>query len=91
MTTRVLLLTAAVAALIIGIWFAAAALGRPTSLRSRHSDPGIVAPAALVAVTADGKLYHDPKCPFIHGPVRTESSAEAIAEGYTPCVRCLKR
>ena len=91
MTVRVLSLTAAAALLIGGVWFAAASLGRSAPLRSRHSDPGTLAPTALVAVTAEGKLYHDPKCTFIHGPVRTESSAEAIAAGYTPCIRCLKR
>jgi hypothetical protein len=91
MTVRVLSLTAAAALLIGGVWFAAASLGRSAPLRSRHSDPGTATPPALVAVTEDGKLYHDPHCTFIHGPARTESSAAAIAEGYTPCVRCLKR
>jgi hypothetical protein len=50
-----------------------------------------VASPPLVAVTAEGKLYHDPHCAFIHGPARYESVAEAIADGYTPCTRCLKR
>ena len=91
MTTRVLSLTAIVAVLLVGWWFAAASSGRPGPFRSRHSEPATVAPPPLVVVTAEGKLYHDPNCAFIHGPVRRESSAQAIAEGYTPCTRCLKR
>ena len=91
MTTRVLSLTAVVAVLLVGGWFEAASSGRLEPLRSRHSEPATVAPPPLVAVTAEGRLYHDPGCAFIHGPIRTESSAQAIAEGYTPCTRCLKR
>lgn len=91
MTTRVLSWTVVVAVLLVGGWFAAVSSGRTEPLRSRHSEPATVAPPPLVAVTAGGKLYHDPNCAFIHGPVRMESSAQAIAEGYTPCTRCLKR
>ena len=91
MTKRVLSLTAVVAVLLFGGWFAAASSGRLERLRSRHSEPATVSPPPLVAVTAEGKLYHAPDCAFIHGPVRMESSARAIAEGYSPCTRCLKR
>lgn len=91
MTRRVLSSTAVVAVVLVGGWFAAASAGRLESLRSRHSEPTTIAPPSLVAVTAGGKLYHDPGCAFIHGPVRMESSAQAIAQGYTPCTRCLKR
>ena len=91
MTKRVLSLTLIVAVLFVGGWLAAASSGRLQPLRSRHSEPAALAPPPLVAVTAEGKLYHQSGCAFIHGPVRTESSAQAIAEGYAPCTRCLKR
>jgi len=91
MTKRVLSLTMVVAVLLVGGWFAAASSGGLEPLRSRHSEPATTAPPSLVAVTADGKLYHNPDCTFIHGPVRMEPSAQAIAEGYAPCTRCLKR
>jgi hypothetical protein len=87
----VLAVTAVAGALFVGCWLAAAAVTRPDVMRSRHSDPVMVASPPLVAVTAEGKLYHDPHCAFIHGPARYESVAEAIADGYTPCTRCLKR
>jgi hypothetical protein len=96
MTRWVLTVTAVAGALLIGgwlagCWLAAAAVTRPDVMRSRHSDPVMVLSPPLVAVTAEGKLYHDPDCAFIHGPARHESVAEAIADGYTPCTRCLKR
>jgi hypothetical protein len=91
MTKRVLSLTAIMLVLMVGGWLTAAVFGPPEILRSRHSDPTIVAPPALVAVTAAGKLYHRPDCTFIHGPIRTESIEQAIREGYVPCTRCLKR
>lgn len=91
MTRRVVTLTAFVGALLVGGWLAAAAGTRPAVMRSRHGDSTMVASPPLVAVTAEGKLYHDPDCAFIHGPARHESVAEAIADGYTPCTRCLKR
>ena len=91
MTRRVLTLTALAPGLLVGGWLVAAASARPEMLRSRHGDPVIAAPPPLVAVTTEGKLYHDPDCAFIHGPVRRESVEQAIADGYTPCTRCLKR
>ena len=91
MTKRVLSLTVVVAVLLVAGWFVAASSRGLEPLRSRHSEPVTVVPPALVAVTAEGKLYHDPDCAFIHGPILRVSSAEAIAEGYTPCTRCLKR
>lgn len=91
MTKKVLTLTSIVLVLLVGGWLAAASAGRPEILRSRHSDPGIAAPPPLVAVTAEGKLYHKPDCAFIHGPLRMETGQQAIAEGYTPCTHCLNR
>jgi hypothetical protein len=91
MTRRVLALTSVILLLAVGGWLAAAASGTSEPLRSRHSDPTIAAPPPLVAVTKDGKLYHRPECTFVHGPIHTESIAQAISEGYTPCTRCLTR
>jgi hypothetical protein len=91
MTDKVLTLTSgAVVLLMIGSWLAASS-AKPIILRSKHSDPAMTALPALVAVTTEGKLYHDPACAFIHGPIRIEPSEQAVGEGYTPCTRCLKR
>lgn len=91
MTTRVFTLTGVAVVLLVGGWLAAASSGTPNLLRSRHSDPTIAVPPPLVAVTAEGTLYHNPTCGFIHGPFRMESGEQAVADGYTPCTRCWKR
>jgi hypothetical protein len=59
------------------------------ALRTAHSEPSHVVPAQPVIVTAAGKVFHREGCTFIHGPAVTESGAQAVAEGYTPCTRCL--
>ncbi|MGH9502307.1 MAG: anti-sigma factor family protein [Terriglobales bacterium] len=69
----------------------------PTPLRSHHAEPGAgVPPEMMVEIAADGKTYHAPGCKFLHehqggGNVRMVTAAEAIREGYVPCVRCLRR
>ncbi len=69
----------------------------PTALRSYHAEPGAGVPAEMmVEIASDGKTFHAPGCRFIHeheggGSVRMVTAAEAIREGYVPCVRCLRR
>jgi hypothetical protein len=67
-----------------------AARPRPDALRSEHSQPAARVPAGLVAVTPEGKTFHDPNCPYIHGPKQMMPAAEAVSEGYTPCTRCMR-
>ena len=64
---------------------------RGENLLSRHSDPAIHMPDRQVAVTAAGKLFHDPSCPYIHGKAEMMNAQEAARLGYTPCPRCLGR
>ena len=59
-------------------------------LRSEHSQPPVKVPDRLVAVTAEGKTFHDPSCKYIHGAVEMMTAPEAIRRGYTPCVRCMR-
>jgi len=69
-----------------------AALSRTLAqLRTGHARPAAYVPDGAIAVTAMGKTFHRPQCSFIHGPARAISPAEAIREGYTPCIRCLKK
>ena len=96
MTEKVLtLMSAVVVLLIIGGWLGVS-FGERAILRSPHSDPRIATRPEIVAVTSQGKLYHDPDCAFIHGPIRVEIVIQLALtgdgyEGYTPCTRCLKR
>lgn len=63
-------------------------------LRSEHAQPGTGVPAEMMVVVADDtKTFHAAGCPFIHNKakLRTIPASEALREGYTPCVRCMKK
>lgn len=59
-------------------------------LRSEHSQPAVKTPPGFVAVTPGGNTFHDPTCKYIHGPIEMIPAKDAVAEGYTPCVRCMR-
>jgi hypothetical protein len=62
--------------------------------RSEMAKPGNgVPPNMMVVASEDGKLFHAAGCPFIHEKtkLRTITAVEATSEGYTPCIRCLKK
>ena len=53
-----------------------------------------VPPDMLVAVEGDGKVFHaSAECRFIHdkSKVRMLVAHEALRQGYTPCVRCMRK
>jgi len=89
-------LVAAAAAILIAGGFELArssSFSRP-QLRSEHAQSGKgIPPEMMVVVATDGKTFHVPGCRFIHDKtnLRTIAAREAISEGYTPCVRCLKQ
>jgi anti-sigma factor RsiW len=89
------MVAAAAACLVLGtIEVARSAVFRSPQLRSQMSEPGAgVPPEMMVVVAEDGKLFHLAACPFIHekNKRRTITAAEASREGYTPCIRCLKK
>jgi hypothetical protein len=63
-------------------------------LKSEHAQPGHdIPPDMLVLVADDAKVFHVAGCDFIHDKarVRTLTAKEAIREGDTPCVRCLRK
>jgi hypothetical protein len=83
------------AAMVIVSAFAigdSAAFTRP-ALRSEHAQPGVhVPPEMMVVVAADGKTFHVQGCSFIHDKdVRSMTAREAMKEGYTPCIRCMRK
>jgi hypothetical protein len=94
------LLAVAALALVSGT-FALASLDSSslTAVRSYMAEPGIgVPPGMMVELAADGKTFHVPGCRYLHkhehegkGEVRLVAAAEAIREGYVPCVRCLRQ
>lgn len=86
---------AAAAVLVAGSFeLARSSLFRRPELRSEHARAGKgVPPDMMVVVSANGKLFHASGCLFIHdkADLRTIVAREAIKEGYTPCVRCMKK
>jgi len=63
-------------------------------LKSEHAQPGYdIPPDMLVLVADDAKVFHVAGCEFIHDKarVRTLTAKQAIEEGDTPCLRCLRK
>ncbi len=89
------LVAAAAAVLVVGSWeVARSSAFEGPQLRSEQAQPGAgVPPEMMVVVAEDGKLFHLAACTLIHekNKRRTITAAEASREGYTPCVRCLKK
>jgi len=88
------MVAAAAAVLVFGTLELARSSGRGPELRSEQARRGTgVPPDMMVVVAEDGKLFHLAGCSFIHekDKQRTITAAEASREGYTPCVRCLKK
>jgi Putative zinc-finger len=85
----------AAALLIVGSFEVgdSSAFVRP-ELRSEHAQPGTGVPAQMMVVVAeDGKTFHAAGCRFIHdkAKLRIIPASQALREGYTPCVRCMKK
>jgi hypothetical protein len=60
-------------------------------LRSQHAQPALVSIDETVSVSADGNLFHAANCKDLHQPSQTMPASEAIAKGYAPCTRCMRR
>jgi hypothetical protein len=56
---------------------------------SEHAQPAVIVPSEIVAVSAEGNLFHAPGCKYLHQPAKTMPAGEAIARGYAPCTRCM--
>ena len=89
-------MVAAAAGILVGGSFelARSSVFSHPELRSEHAQPGSgVPPDMMVVVAADGKTFHVSGCPFIHdkAKLRTIAAREAMREGYTPCVRCMRK
>ena len=80
---------AATGALAASVLLAGLHQGAIPGQRSVMSQPARRLPQGLVAVVDEGKKFHAPGCPFIHGKYRMITPEEAVREGYTPCTRCM--
>ena len=85
---------AAVAAVILLMVQVASPPASKEQSHEEHAQPGNhIPPELVVVVTANSKIFHVPGCKFIRDKsnLRTITAAEAMREGYVPCVRCLKK
>lgn len=82
--------TLLVAAACVGIWIAGVRYSTAVPLKDQHSEPARVMPSQPVAVAAEGKLFHNPSCKYIHGKQLMMSAREAAQKGYTPDPRCMQ-
>jgi hypothetical protein len=82
----------AIAALLLGgavaIW---AARSGVQPLRSQHAQPEVTSMQETVFVSPQGNLFHAANCKDLHHPADAMSASEAIAKGYAPCTRCMRR
>ena len=86
---------ATAAALLVG----ALAIGNGSAFREPHLRAEMAHPAAgvpatlMVFVAEDGKTFHVAGCRFLHdkAKVRSIPASDALREGYTPCVHCMKQ
>jgi hypothetical protein len=88
------MVAAAAAVLFVGSLEVVRSASRGPELRSEQAQRGTGVPPDMMVVVADeGKLFHLAGCTFIHerSKLRTLTAAEASQEGYTPCLRCLKK
>ncbi len=91
-----MLAIAATALIAGGLVLGNATAFRNPSVRSLLAKPPRGVPASLlVAVCDDGKVFHVPGCKYLHKhddeSPKMMTAAEALREGYTPCVRCLRQ
>ena len=90
-------MTAAILLLVCVAYFliASSTASARINLRSEHADPAVpTTPGSMmVVVSRDGKTFHAPDCRYIHNPAKKETitAAQAISEGYVPCVRCMRK
>jgi putative zinc finger protein len=88
------LVPAAALALIVGSLGLARSETLNHPLKSEHAQPGHdIPPDMLVVVADDAKVFHVAGCDVIHHKdrLRTLTAREAIQEGDTPCLRCLRK
>ncbi len=84
---------AALLLLAVGLRWASVEQGAHRFL-SPHAQPGDKIPPDLqVVVAGDSKVFHVASCGLIEGKtnLRTMTAKEAIAAGFVPCVKCMRK
>jgi len=72
----------------VAIWAASSGV---QPLRSEHAQPAVTSMQETVFVNPQGNLFHAAGCKDLHQPAEAMPASEAIAKGYAPCTRCMRR
>jgi Putative zinc-finger len=84
---------AALALITAGVWLANSWTAYQQARSQMAAIERNIPPDMKVVVSDGAKLFHVAGCDYIHNKdkVRTLTAKEAIREGYTPCLRCLRK
>lgn len=84
---------AALALITAGVWTANFLTGARQARSQMAAIERNIPPNMQVIVSDGAKIFHVAGCPFIHNKdkAHTLTAKEAIDQGYTPCLRCLRK
>ena len=84
---------AALALITAGVWLTNSWTAHQQARSQMAAIERNIPPDMPVVVSDGAKLFHVAGCDYIHNKdkVRTLTAKEAIREGYTPCLRCLRK
>jgi putative zinc finger protein len=90
------IMAVAAAALVVGgVALGKTVLRQPETRSPLAQTPHGVPPNLIVYVSDDSRVFHAPGCKYLHKhddePPKQITAAEAMKEGYVPCVRCLRQ
>jgi hypothetical protein len=84
---------AALALITAGVWMANSWTANQRAQSQMAAIVRNIPPDMKVVVSDGAKIFHVAGCDYIHNKdkVRTLTAKEAIQQGYTPCLRCLRK
>jgi hypothetical protein len=90
------IMAVAAAALIVGgVSLGKTVFWQPETKSPLAQSPHGVPPNLIVYVADDSRVFHAPGCKYLHKhddePAKQMTAADAIKQGYVPCVRCLRQ
>jgi hypothetical protein len=93
MSKRFWIYFALAVAIVAGGWSWSRGHAAAVVLRSEHSEPAAakMPQQQMVAVTTEGKQFHNPSCRYIHGKPQMMTAGQAVKLGYTPDPRCMRQ
>ena len=86
---------AAAALLVGGVALGNIVFQQPDTKSPLAQSPHGIPPNLIVYVSDDSRVFHAPGCKYLHKhddePPKQMNAADAMKQGYVPCVRCLRQ